>query len=136
MTVADALRKFAPDYIAKYCKRMPPHHRHVLGLIVRCRTGALGDLVYRCESCQRPHWVGRSCGNRHCPNCQKQKTQDWLAKQTGKLLPVQHFVVTFTVPQELRSLLRAHPEVGYDAIFTAGNQTIRTLLRKAQESGQ
>ena len=135
VTVADALRKFAPVYIAKYHKRMPPHHRKVLGLIMRCKTGELGHAMYRCESCQARHWVGRSCGNRHCPNCQKEKTQQWLAKQTGKLLPVQHFVVTFTVPKELRSLLRANPEVGYEAIFAAGNETIRTLLKKPKNLG-
>jgi hypothetical protein len=86
-------------------------------------------------SCQRTHWVGRSCNNRHCPGCQKQKTQVWLAKQTDKLLPVQHFVVTFTVPQELRPLLRAHPEAGYAAIFQAGSQTIRNLLANPKRLG-
>ena len=80
-TVADALRKFAPVYIAKYGKRMPPHHRQVLALILRCKTGELGHAAYRCESCRAFHWIGRSCGNRHCPNCQKDKTQDWLARQ-------------------------------------------------------
>lgn len=134
-TVADALRKFAPAYIAKYGSRMPPHHRKVLGLIVRCKTGELGNLVYQCDTCQRRHWVGRSCGNRHCPNCQKHKTQTWLAKQTSKLLPVQHFVVTFTVPAELRSLLCAHPEAAYRAIFHAGSKTIRTLLKNPKNLG-
>jgi hypothetical protein len=134
-TVAAALRRFAPAYIAQFGRRMPPHHRKVLGLIVRCKTGELGNLVYRCDSCRKNHWVGRSCGNRHCPNCQKHKTQIWLAKQTKKLLPVQHFVVTFTVPQELRTLLRAHPEVGYQAIFAAGSETIRTLLKNPKNLG-
>lgn len=134
-TVADALRRFAPDYVAKYQARMPPHHRKVLGLITRCRTGGLGNLVYQCGSCERRHWVGRSCNNRHCPSCQKQKTQAWLAKQISKLLPVQHFVVTFTVPQELRPLLRANPEAGYKAIFDAGSQTIRNLLGNPKNLG-
>jgi hypothetical protein len=48
---------------------------------------------------------------------------------------VQHFVVTFTVPQELRPLLRAHPEIGYEAIFAAGSETIRTLLNKPKNLG-
>ncbi|MCO8125296.1 transposase, partial [Stieleria sp. TO1_6] len=134
-TVAAALRKFAPGYIAKYQARMPPHHRKVLGLITRCKTGELGNVMYRCRSCMSQHWVGRSCGNRHCPNCQKEKTQAWLAKQTAKLLPVQHFVVTFTVPQELRSLLRDNPEAGYEAIFAAGSETIRTLLKNPKNLG-
>ena len=135
VTVADALRKFAPEYIAKDRSRMPPHHRKVLGLITRCKTGELGSVIYHCPSCRHHHWVGRSCGNRHCPNCQKQKTQTWLAKQTARLLPVQHFVVTFTVPEELRALLRSHPDLGYEAIFAAGSQTIRTLLGNPKNLG-
>jgi hypothetical protein len=63
----------------------------------------------------------RSCGNRHCPNCQKEKTQAWLEKQTQKLLPVQHFVVTFTVPQELRRLLHGNQKAGFrKSATTAG----------------
>ena len=91
--------------------------------------------MYRCGKCGERHWVSRACGNRHCTNCQKHKTQTWLAKQTAKLLPVQHFVVTFTVPKELRPLLRAHPDVGYATIFKAGSETIRTMLRKKKDLG-
>ena len=97
-TVADALRQHAPAYLQKFADRVPLGHRKVLSYIMRCRTGQLGSVLYRCQSCQSQHWVDRACGNRHCPNCQKQKTSLWLASQTGKLLPVQHFVVTFTVP--------------------------------------
>ncbi|MEM7313796.1 MAG: transposase zinc-binding domain-containing protein [Planctomycetota bacterium] len=135
VTVADALRKFAPDYLAKYKQRMPPHLRKVLGLIIRCKTGELGDALYRCNDCGAKHWVGRSCGNRHCPNCQKEKTQDWLAAQTTKLLPVQHFAVTFTVPEELRDFVRAHPEQGYEAIFQAGSHVIGALMAKPKNLG-
>lgn len=102
---------------------------------MRCGTGELGNAFYQCQSCQAQHWVGRACGDRHCPNCQKQKTQSWLAKQTAKLLPVQHFVVTFTVPEELRPLLRANQKAGYEAIFKAGSQVIRTLLAKDKNLG-
>ena len=41
---------------------------------------------------------------------------------------MQHCLVTFTVPAELRSLLRACPQEGYDAIFAAGAATIQKLL--------
>ena len=134
-SVAAALRQHAPKYLQTFGRRVPWGHRKVLSHIMRCRTGELGNLVYRCDTCDRKHWVGRSCGNRHCPNCQHHKTAQWLAKQSAKLLPVQHFVVTFTVPQELRPLLRAHQRDGYDAIFNAGSQTIRTLLANPKYLG-
>lgn len=134
-TVADALRQHAPAYLQKFGKRVPLGHRKVLSYIMRCRTGELGSVVYHCRSCQSKHWIDRACGNRHCPNCQKQKTSLWLARQTDKLLPVQHFVVTFTLPEELRPLMRANQKPAYDAIFKAGSRTIQALLANPRNLG-
>ncbi|KAA1256903.1 putative transposase [Rubripirellula obstinata] len=61
------------------------------------------------------------------PELPKNKTSDWLAKQTDRLLPVHHFLVTFTVPEELRSLLRSNQREGYAAIFACGSETIRDV---------
>ena len=107
-SVAAALRQHADGYLAEFSTRMPVQHKRVLSLITRCRTGELGHLHYECDSCGREHWVGRSCGNRHCPNCQSDKTQLWLAKRTAQLLPVPYFLVTFTVPGALRMIVRAN----------------------------
>ncbi len=126
-TVAEALRQHADAYLHLYGERMPTEHKRVLAAITRCRTGQLGFLHYACRSCPRMHWVGRSCGNRHCPNCQSDKTQIWLAKRMAALLPVPYFLVTFTVPEALRKMVRANQRVGYQAIFDAGSQTLRQL---------
>ena len=67
----------------------------MLSAVARCRTGQLGHVIFECQSCGHPHWVGRSCGNRHGPTCQHQKTQQWLQKQTDRLLPGQQFVGVF-----------------------------------------
>ena len=78
----------------------------LISAIIRCQTGELGGCRFECDGCGREHCAGRSCGNRHCPNCQSDKTAAWLEKQSQRLLPVHHFLVTFTVPQELRPVLR------------------------------
>ena len=134
-SVSDCLRQHAPAYLERFGKSVPTGHRKVLGAITRCRTGELGGLLYQCDGCGREHWVGRSCGNRHCPSCQIDKTATWLEKQTAKLLPVDHFLVTFTVPSELRMVVRANPRVGYEAIFDAGSATIRSLARNPKWLG-
>jgi hypothetical protein len=126
-TVADCLRQHAPAYLAKFGEAVPLGHRKVISAITRCRTGELGGVRYQCDPCDREHWVGRSCGNRHCPNCGHEKTQVWLAKQTQRLMPVHHFMVTFTIPGELREVLRASQADGYRAIFDAGALTIRDV---------
>ncbi|MDP6467765.1 MAG: transposase [Pirellulaceae bacterium] len=128
-SVADCLRQHAPAYLEKFGERVPVGHRKVIGAITRCRTGELGGVIYQCvdRDCGREHWVGRSCGNRHCPTCQIDKAAAWLEKQTSRLLPVHHFLVTFTVPQEVRMMLRANQRDGYNGLFAAGRDTIRDV---------
>jgi hypothetical protein len=126
-TVADALRQHADRYLGQYAERMPSEHKRALAAITRCRTGELGHLHYQCDSCRRTHWVGRSCGNRHCPNCQSDKTGVWLARRTAQLLPVPYYLVTFTVPEALRKFVRANQRACYQALFDTGSQTIRDL---------
>lgn len=125
--VADCLRQHAPAYLRRFGRAVPLGHRKVLSAIMRCRTGDLGGVHYRCEGCGREHWVGRSCGNRHCPKCGKEKTCAWLEKQSTRLLPVHHFLVTFTVPMELRKVLRGSQSDGYGALIDAGAESIRDV---------
>ena len=54
------------------------------------------------------HYSDHSCKNRHCPKCQNDQAEQWLESQQKLLLPVLHFLVTFTLPEELRGLARSH----------------------------
>ena len=97
-TVADVLRQYGPAYLERFGATMPLEHKKVLNTIMACRTGQLGMVFYACTSCGRTHAMGRSCGNRHCPTCQQDKTRAWLEAQTDRLLPCPYFLLTFTVP--------------------------------------
>ena len=55
----------------------------------------------------------------YCPSCQQHKNFDWVQKQKDKLLPVHHFMVVFTVPQQVRSFIRSHQRICYIAMFKA-----------------
>jgi hypothetical protein len=126
-TVADVLRRYGGEYLEQFGATMPGEHKKVLRAITACRTGALGTVLYACESCGRTHTVGRSCGNRHCPACQQDKTRDWLERQIDRLLPCPYFLVTFTLPAELRALARSHQRVVYAALFEASSEALRAL---------
>ena len=126
-TVAEALRQHAVGYLKKFGNTMPLEHKRVLSLVTRCRTGELGNLRYQCDVCPNKHWVGRSCGNRHCPNCQHEVSQLWLAKRIAQLLPVQYYLVSFTVPASLRMVVRANQRACYKALFNCGAATIVEL---------
>ena len=120
-TVADVLRRYGGQYLERFGATMPGEHKKVLHAITACRTGELGTVLYACQSCGEIHAIGRSCGNRHCPTCQHDKTKAWLEKQTDRLLPCPYFLVTFTLPAELRALARSHQRVIYAALFEASS---------------
>ena len=108
--VADIFRLHGPAYRAKFGDRMPPSHLRAMEAIEGCRTEALGGQLYFCDQCQQQHYSYHSCQNRHCPKCQNDQANEWLDKQKNLLLPVTHFMVTFTLPEELRLLARANPQ--------------------------
>jgi hypothetical protein len=126
-SVADVVRRYGGEYLERFGARMPGEHKKVLRAITACRTGALGTVLYCCESCGQTHAMGRSCGNRHCPTCQLDKTKAWLETQTDRLLPCPYFLVTFTLPAELRALARNHQRAVYSALFGASSQGLHTL---------
>jgi Putative transposase/Transposase zinc-binding domain len=134
-TVADVLRRYGADYLQRFGAGMPAEHKKVLQAISACRTGELGTVLYVCQSCGRTHAMGRSCGNRHCPTCQQDKTKAWLESQTARLLPCPYFLLTFTVPAGLRDVVRRHQRVGYAALFDASSAAIKELATNPKHVG-
>jgi hypothetical protein len=126
-TVADVVRRYGPAYLERFGATRPARHKAVLRALAACRTGELGWVLYRCEDCGRMHAMGRSCGDRHCPACQRDQAEAWLQTQTVRLLPCPYFLVTFTLPAELRALARSHQRVVYAALFEASGAALRTL---------
>jgi hypothetical protein len=108
---------------------MPENHRKVLNAMIGCRDGSFGHHLYYCEGCGRTHAVPCACGNRHCPNCQHGKSDQWLHRQTERLLPCHYFLVTFTVPEPLRPFVRQHQKIAYDALFDAAAGALKKLAR-------
>ena len=74
------------------------------------------------------HHTNASCGNRHCPACQTAKNGEWCVAQTNKLLPCEYFLVTFTIPSELRTFVRSHQQLCYDALLQSAAYALRTIL--------
>jgi hypothetical protein len=134
-TLRDIFQQFGPAYRAKYGSRMSREQLRVMWNLERCRTGELGSVVYRCEQCGDSHVLPRSCGDRHCPCCQGQKARQWLDQQLAGLLPCVYFLVTFTLPSELREFVRRHRRRCYDALFQAAAATLRELAKNPRHIG-
>jgi len=114
---ADALRtRFAP--------RLLPGHERALTAMQACRTEHSSVLVVRCAACGQVETLPHSCGHRNCPHCQHHEGQQWLERQRAKLLPVDYFMITFTLPRQLRPLAWQHQRLIYDLLLKLGWQTL------------
>src|SRR5882762_4898877 len=128
--VAEIFRLHGPAYRAKFGNRMLPSHRRAMQDIETCSTESLGGQLYFCKQCQAQRYSYHSCKNRHCPKCQNEQANDWLTGQQNLLLPSHHFLVTFTLPAELRTLARSHQKTIYNLLFRA---SAAALLQLAQD---
>jgi hypothetical protein len=119
LEVADIFRLHGPAYQAKISARILPSHLRAMQDIEQCRTASLGGQLYYCAQCDQQRYSYHSCKNRHCPKCQNEQANEWLQEQKDLLLPIQHFLVTFTLPAELRALARSHQKTIYNLLFRA-----------------
>ncbi|MDP9315095.1 MAG: transposase [Chloroflexota bacterium] len=126
-SIAAIVRRFAPAYRSRFQDRLLPSHVAALQAIDRCRTAALGGHVATCPTCAVTRYQYHSCRHRHCPACQQDHTQRWLAQQQALLLPVPYFLVTFTVPAALRDLFRQHQRQLYQVLFRASATALQQL---------
>jgi hypothetical protein len=129
LEVADIFRLHGPEYRAKFGGRMLPSHLRAMQDIETCRTESLGGQIYYCAQCDEQRYSYHSCKNRHCPKCQNQQANDWLAEQQSLLLPIHHFLVTFTLPEELRALARSHQQTIYNLLFRASSSALQQLAQ-------
>jgi len=127
--LAAVFRRHGPQYRAKFGAQMPPSHRQAMRAIEHCRTPALGGHLYTCPDCGKTLYQYHSCRNRHCPKCQNDKAQQWLAQQQAMLLPVPYFMLTFTLPGALRTLARRQQRLLYHLLFRAAAAAIQLLAR-------
>ena len=95
--------------------------------IETCRTESLGGQLYFCAQCDQQRYSYHSCKNRHCPKCQNEQANDWLKQQQDLLLPTHHFLVTFTLPAELRAVARSHQKTIYSLLFRASSAALQLL---------
>ena len=132
--VADIFRAVAPGFLDRH--RATSQQRKVIGAISRCRTAVLGGHIDYCTGCGKEWGLSfNSCRDRHCPKCQAQARQRWLAARQDELLPTSYFHLVFTLPHKLNTLIRANPEVLYNLLFRAVADTLIQVAANPKRLG-
>jgi hypothetical protein len=106
-----------------------------LHAIRQCRTAALGGHIDQCDSCGHLRISYNSCRNRHCPKCQGQQREAWMAARQQELLPVPYYHVVFTLPEAINQLALFKPAIVYSLLFSAVWSTIQSFATDPKHLG-
>jgi hypothetical protein len=127
--LAEIFRRYGQQYREKYKDTILPSQLRAMWDIENCRTETMGGHAYLCQddSCGQYLYSYHSCKNRHCPKCQNDQAEIWLHQQRDKLLPVPHFLVTATLPLELRGIAYAKQRIIYNMLFKSSAAALQKL---------
>ena len=76
-----------------------------------------------------------TCRNRHCPKCQGNARERWLANRRRELLPTPYVHVVFTLPHLLAPLALQNKKVLYGLLFRASAETLLEIARDPKHLG-
>jgi hypothetical protein len=132
--VADVLHAQGDAFIADH-PWLSIQQRTVLRALARCRTAALGGHVDHCDACGHRAISYNSCRNRHCPKCQAQARERWLAARERELLDVAYVHIVFTLPHALDPLCRRNAALLYTLLFRASAATLLEIAADPKHLG-
>jgi rubredoxin len=135
LEVADLVRAAGEKFIEHSRKWLTWAHIKVLRAIARCRTAALGGHLDECSRCGHRVISYNSCRNRHCPKCQANARDKWLAARSRELLPTSYVHVVFTLPHELAPLALQNKKVVYGLLFRTSAETLLEIARDPKHLG-
>jgi hypothetical protein len=135
MEIASIINQYYDAFMSKYGDTVLPGHLKALNAIRRCRTTDSGELYVGCTDCNHTEWRPLSCGHRSCPQCQNHEVSKWIDRQQGKLLPVPYYMVTFTLPYELRSLTYYNQRLMFALLFLCVASTLKDFGLKPKNLG-
>lgn len=127
------IETFEAEFLADYQDRLLPNQRQALAAMKQCRTSQSSVMLAQCDDCDSRRFVPHSCGHRNCPHCQSHESQQWLERQLQKQVPAEYFLVTFTLPKELRPLAFQQQRMLYDLLIRCSWDTVNTFARNDRQ---
>ena len=133
--VADVLRAAPDSFFERSRKWFTWLHLKIFNAILACRTSAFGGHEDACSRCGHRAISFNSCRNRHCPKCQANARDRWLAARELDLLPTRYVHVVFTLPHQLGPLTLQNKQEIYSLLFRASAETLLQVARDPKRLG-
>lgn len=127
--LSSIITEFADRFFSKY--NALPSHKNALQAMKTCRKHHSPYMIAQCTNnqCRQHSYIPHSCGHRNCPHCQNHESQQWIENQLGKQLPTQYYLITFTLPKQLRDLAWRNQRLVFDILFTTVNELLQTFTQ-------
>lgn len=131
--LAQVIAEFEAEFLAQYRHRLSLDQIRALAAIRHCRSPASPMMHVQCTDCTHHRLLPHSCGHRLCPHCQHHESQQWLERQMQRLVPADYFLLTFTLPAELRGLAAAHAGLVFDQLMRGAWDTVRCFSQNDRQ---
>jgi len=125
MNLTSIIERYQRAFDNQYGARTTHQMNNAMKAVLACRTERYGKMLLHCSPCENQQTYFHACGHRSCHRCQHHDTTTWLERQTQKLLPIEYFMVTFTLPYELRALTWHHQKSLYSILFECAIATLK-----------
>ena len=131
--LSSLIQTFEAEFLNQYQGSILPSHLKALAAMKICRTSLSPRMLAQCPDCDSRVFVPHSCGHRNCPHCQHHESQQWLERQLHKQVPAEYFLLTFTLPKELRPLAWRHQRTLYSTMIRCVWETVRTFSQNDKQ---
>jgi len=96
--------------------------------MIACQDPDGGFFYYECPECHDFCIVTHTCKSRFCPRCGKKYRDKVSASVSKKVLAVPHRQLVFTVPPDLRPMMREHREL-LGELFAGVNEAMESIIK-------
>jgi hypothetical protein len=129
--LSSIINKFKGRFFDRYKNYALPGHKKALQAMVLCRQEHSLHMLAQCtdHNCGKQIYIPHSCGHRNCPHCQNHENQQWIDNQLSKRLPAQYYLITFTLPKQLRDLAWKNQKRIYSLMFACVQDVLKAFTQ-------
>ncbi len=137
MLLSTIVNNFKDSFLRIYNKNLLPGHITALESMARCRHEHGPHMMAHCSDrqCGERLYIPHSCGHRNCPHCQNHESRQWMESQLDKRMPCQYYLITFTLPRQLRDLAWKHQKTLYTLMFRAVQDLLKSFTNNDRKLG-
>jgi len=126
--LSSIIKQFEGRFLARYRNSALPSHKKALQAMAQCRKDHGPHMLAQCtnHNCGKQIYIPHSCGHRNCPHCRNHESRQWIENQLKKRLPATYYLITFTLPAQLRDLAWKNQTTIYSLIFACVQDLLKT----------